>query len=135
MDYLKLCFTIIGLFLLSPGNDTEINPDHNNLYEDTQDAIPVLNFGTFHMGFTTDANTTEFDEHDRENQKKVHEIAQLISDFDPTVIVVETRPDQNESLREAYHNYKENPDMFVENPTEIELLAFELGRLSVTTTK
>ena len=27
------------------------------------DAIPVLNVGTFHMGYTTDANSTEFDEH------------------------------------------------------------------------
>lgn len=25
------------------------------------DAIPVLNVGTFHMGYTPDANSTEFD--------------------------------------------------------------------------
>lgn len=69
----------------------------------------VLNFGTFHMGFTPDANTTKFDEHDRENQQKVHEITEKLSDFEPTIIIVETPPEYDENLHEAYHSYKENP--------------------------
>lgn len=40
--------------------------------------IPILNFGTFHMGFTSDASTTDFNQHDKENQNSVHEIAKKI---------------------------------------------------------
>ena len=132
MNHLKILFTVIGLLILLPGNDdsTVITSNQQSQNEIPKDKVKVLNFGTFHMGFTTDANTTEFDEHDRENQIKVHEIAEKLSAFEPTVIIVETPPEQNENLREAYHSYKENPDMFIENPSEIELLAFELGRLS-----
>ncbi|PKD43903.1 hypothetical protein CWD77_09980 [Rhodohalobacter barkolensis] len=110
------------------------NPDTSNQKEpiDQQgsDKIEVLNFGTFHMGFTTDANKTEFDENDRKNQQRVHTIAEKLADFDPTVIIVEQEPTQNESIQEEYQQYRDNPDMTFENPSEVELLAYELGRLS-----
>lgn len=96
------------------------------------DKIKVLNMGSFHMGMTTDAHKTEFDEHDKENQKKVHAIAEMLADFDPTVILVETVPELNERLQEQYKEYVENPDMFFQNPSEIQLLAYEVGRLSGT---
>lgn len=96
------------------------------------EKIPVLNFGTFHMGFTPDANSTEFDEHDKENQEKVHQIAEQIALFEPTVILVETVPEYNEKLQAEYREYLENPDMRFENPSEVELLAYEVGRLSGT---
>ena len=38
------------------------------------DAIPVLNFGTFHRGFTSDATSVDFDEH---NKKK----SGIVNDF------------------------------------------------------
>ena len=99
---------------------------------ETLDKIPILNFGTFHMGFTPDANTTEFDENDKENQKRVHEVAEILSSFNPTVILVETVPEQNEKLQSEYNEYLKNPAMSFEHPSEIELLAYELGRLSGT---
>lgn len=72
MNYLKIFFTVLGLFIVSIANDFSITTtsDAQNEIEEPDDQIQVLNFGTFHMGFTTDAQTTEFDEHDRENQKK-----------------------------------------------------------------
>ena len=94
--------------------------------------IPVLNFGTFHMGLTSDATKTEFDEHDKENQKEVHQIAKILSSFKPTVIIVETVPEYNEKLQLEYSEYLKNPKIFFKNPSEIELLAYELGRLSGT---
>lgn len=96
------------------------------------DKIQVLNLGTFHMGNTTDANKTEFDEHDRENQKKVHQIAEKLARFDPTVILVETPPHYDEKLQAEYAEYLRNPDMRFENPSETELLGYEIGRLSGT---
>lgn len=96
------------------------------------DAVPVLNLGTFHMGYTNDANTTEFDEHNKENVRQVHEIAKAIAAFKPTVIIVETTPEYQEQLETLYRAYLKNPEMTFQNPDEIELLAYETGRLSGT---
>ncbi|MDR7130205.1 hypothetical protein J2X69_002553 [Algoriphagus sp. 4150] len=97
-----------------------------------EDAVPVLNFGTFHMGYTPDASTTEFDEHNEENVRQAHEIARMLAEFKPTVIVVETTPAYQEKLERLYREYLENPEMKFEAPNEIELLAYEVGRLSDT---
>lgn len=96
------------------------------------DAVPVLNMGTFHMGYSPDAETTEFDEHDKQNIQEVHRIAKAIATFKPTVIVVERLPENNEHLKRNYRAYLENPDMEFAEPTELELLAFEVGRLADT---
>lgn len=94
--------------------------------------IPVLNFGTFHMGETADATKTEFDEHDKKNQKEVHKIAAMLAAFKPTVIIVETPLSYNEKLQSLYQQYIDNPEMEFKRPDEVELLAYELGRLSNT---
>lgn len=97
-----------------------------------ENTVKVLNMGTFHMGYTPDATTTEFDEHDQRNIDKVHQIAQSIAEFKPTVIIVETLPDNNEILQTNYKDYQQNPKMNFKNPSEVELLAFEVGRLAGT---
>lgn len=111
----------------------EINFDtESKEIESKVKKIEVLNFGTFHMGFTNDANKTEFDEHDKKNQKAVHKIAEMLAKFKPTVIIVETRPEYDEKLQSIYKAYVKNPEMSFKNPNEIQLLAYELGRLSGT---
>ena len=134
MKSFKIYVILFGVvFLLSC---SQKNPDNSvaNHQEEEQfpEKIQVLNFGTFHMGFTSDANKTEFDEEDRKNQQRVHAIAEKLSDFDPTVIIVEQEPKYNEKIQQEYGNYVNNPDTVFENPSEIELLAYELGRLSGT---
>ncbi|WP_222931397.1 DUF5694 domain-containing protein, partial [Xanthovirga aplysinae] len=116
----------------NPNELIEINSSNLKEINENSNKIHILNFGTFHMGFTTDASTTEFDEHDKENQKRVHDIAEKLSSFRPTVILVERVPEYNEQLQKEYKKYIENPNMFFKNPSEIELLAYELGRLSGT---
>lgn len=96
------------------------------------DAVPVLNIATFHMGSTSDANTTEFDEHNAENKRRIHEIAAEIAAFRPTIIVVEDLPENNAALQKDYQEYLQNPEKQYKNPGEIELLAYEIGRLSGT---
>lgn len=134
MKFLKLYFLIFGVILLFScnKNNTGNSPNSENQDEQPHDKVQVLNFGTFHMGFTSDANKTEFDEHDRKNQQRVHEIAKKISDFKPTVILVEQEPTRNKQLQGEYKNYVNNPDTVFKNPSEIELLAYELGRVSGT---
>ncbi|MDR6302192.1 DUF5694 domain-containing protein [Mesonia maritima] len=95
-----------------------------------ENTVKVLNMGTFHMGYTPDATTTEFDEHDQRNIEEVHQIAQSIAEFKPTVIIVETLPDNNEVLENSYKEYQQNPGLNFKNPSEVELLAFEVGRLA-----
>lgn len=95
-------------------------------------AIAVLNMGTFHMGFTSDASKTEFDEHNADNVKQVHAIAKMIADFKPTVILLEALPEETEALQKNYAAYVKNPAMKFAHPSEIELLAYEVGRLSGT---
>jgi hypothetical protein len=104
----------------------------NNKSDDDLKKIPVLNFGTFHMGLTNDATTTEFDENDRKNQLAVKEIAKKLSEFRPTVIIVERPPSFDNRLQAEYSEYVSNPKMKFKDPSEIELLAYELGRISGT---
>lgn len=94
--------------------------------------IQILNLGTFHMGFTSDSESTEFNEKDLENQRRVHEIARKLVEFDPTVILIEGLPEEDEQLRNEYLQYVNDPDMVIQSPSEVELLAFELGRLCGT---
>lgn len=100
--------------------------------EGETDKIKVLNLGTFHMGFTTDASSTKFDETNEKNVREVHAVAKQLAEFKPTVILVETVPEYDSHLQEAYHSYLENPQKRFERPDEIELLAYELGRLAGT---
>lgn len=97
-----------------------------------KNMVKVLNMGTFHMGYTPDATTTEFDEHDQRNIDQVHQIAQSIAEFKPTVIIVERLPERNSEVQKNYKDYLKNPDKKFKNPSEIELLAFEVGRLAGT---
>lgn len=92
--------------------------------------IPVLNVATFHMSFTNDSHSLEFDENSAENVKQVHELAQKLAAFKPTVIVVEVPPKDNAALLKSYEGYVKNPGMKFEHPSEIELLAYEVGRLA-----
>lgn len=103
---------------------------HIQFKDKFDDAVPVLNIATFHMGTTSDANTTAFDEHSAENKRSIHEVAKEIAAFRPTIIVVEELPENNEKLHREYLEYLKNPEKKYDNPDEIELLAFEIGRLS-----
>lgn len=120
-----ITFTLMLVVMQTEAQDKEIDLKF-------EDAVPVLNMGTFHMGYTPDATTTEFDEHDQENIREVHKIARAIAAFKPTVIVVERLPENNEKLQKVYREYLENPDMEFSEPSEVELLAFEMGRLAET---
>lgn len=130
MHFNKLLIPIL-LFLVNTIYAQNPSYEKQNIYKTKFDhAIPVLNVATFHMGKTSDANSTEFDEHDLKNQLEVKKIAKLLAEFKPTIIVIEDLP-KNDSLRNLYYQqYVKNPQLKFENPDEIELLAYEVGRLS-----
>jgi hypothetical protein len=113
-------------------NKEKQNSSTENIIDEDLKKISVLNLGTFHMGQTSDANKTEFDENDKKNQMAVKAIAQKLALFRPTVIIVETPPSFDKKLQAEYSEYVSNPKMKFKDPSEIELLAYELGRLSGT---
>ena len=98
--------------------------------KDLKSKVQILNVGTFHMGFSSDEHTVDYDEHDRKNIMENREIAKKIAEFKPTIIIVEREPKHNEELQKSYLEYCNNPETTLKNPSEIELLAYEVGRIS-----
>lgn len=128
LSFFLILSLLIGYQFASAQNEAIENSNS----EESEGKVQVLNFGTFHMGYTSDENKTEFDEHDLENQKKVHEVAKMISSFKPTIILVEVPPEKDSLIQSKYNAYLKDPGMFFKHPTEIELLAYELGRICNT---
>ncbi len=129
---------VLGMMLCAmscchlPGQTVKGEAEVAQILNGGSKKISVLNVGTFHMGRTSDAYSSEFDEHDEDNVKAVHAIAQKLAAFKPTVILVEQVPEHNEQLQADYAKYVADPSLRFKHPSEIELLAFELGRLSGT---
>lgn len=96
----------------------------------SSNKIKVLNFATFHMGNTSDANSIEFDENNKKNQADAQQIAKMIAAFKPTVICVEVPPSKNEKLNEQYRAYLKYPENIPTYYGEVGLVAFEVGRIS-----
>ena len=108
----------------------EQSPSVGTPIDNHRGKIQVLNFGTFHMGTSSDMITTDFDEKDNENLRLIHALAGKLAKFKPTIIVIESEPENDHYWQDLYDSYLENPNMTFENPSEIELLAFEVGRLA-----
>ncbi|MNJ90983.1 hypothetical protein D3C87_86240 [compost metagenome] len=126
---MNLKTTILSIALLA-GSNLKAQDYTDSIPGKFDTLIPVLNVGTFHMSFTNDGHSLEFDENNKENVSQVHELAKKLAAFKPTVIVVEIPPKYNEALLKSYEAYVRNPDLKFEHPSEIELLAYEVGRLS-----
>jgi hypothetical protein len=128
-----ISFFIVVFFAISCSQENKKETLNQKTFPiSNSEKIQILNFGTFHFSYTPDATTVEFDEHNDENKRQAHEIAIKIAEFKPTIILVECEPKLNEETANLYSKYLENPKMKFENPTEVELLAFEIGRLSGT---
>jgi hypothetical protein len=130
---MKIFLTILAFTTLSNIYGQNVTYDQKNIFKTKFDyAVPVLNVATFHMGGTFDASSTEFDEFNEKNQIAVRKVARLLAEFKPTIIVIEDLS-QKDSLRNIdYLNYVKDPAIKFKKPTEIELLAYEVGRLSGT---
>ena len=127
MRLIFILFILLNLNLYAQKESYE----KTNIYKTKfDDAIPVLNVATFHMGETSDANSTEFDENDKKNQIEIKKLAKLLAEFKPTIIVIESLPKYDSIRQSSYLDYLQNPNKKFKNPDERELLAYEVGRLS-----
>ncbi|MEM9649679.1 MAG: DUF5694 domain-containing protein [Bacteroidota bacterium] len=124
-----LLFTGLALSCTSSSKKTAEEPTKANQETvPTDDKVQVLNFATFHMGASSDANTVEFDEENQKNQQDAKAIAELFSAFKPTVICVEVPPSKNDELNENYRVYLKTPKKASTYYGEVGLVAFEVGR-------
>ncbi|WP_196597973.1 DUF5694 domain-containing protein [Kangiella spongicola] len=125
---------VIAITLLMLGcsyKETQQNSyEKKPIASNEHNKIPVLNVGTFHFGYTPDAHSTEFDEESETSKKQAREVAKLLAQFKPTIIVVEKLPKYDDELNQAYQEYLKNPAELITKDGEISMIAFEVGRLS-----
>lgn len=93
-------------------------------------GIKVLNFATFHLTNTTDANSSVVDINNPEVKRDVNRIVQKLIEFKPTIICVEIPKKYSEGANEIYQEYKIDQSRKTNWTEEINLIAFEVGRLS-----
>ncbi|RDY61708.1 DUF5694 domain-containing protein [Flagellimonas nanhaiensis] len=135
MNTLKPILSLLILSIFFSCTNTQKPEEKTNeptAVEPESSGIKVLNFATFHMGYSSDAHTVEFDENNKKNKDTIHQVAAMLAAFKPTVIIVEATPEYNGTLQGNYATYLKDQDAVFENPDEIELLAFEVGRLAGT---
>jgi len=92
--------------------------------------IQVLNFGSFHFGSTSDANSVNFDENDSSKQLEVKEISKLIAQFKPTIVCLEYLPELNDTMNKLYHSFKSNPSHLNTTFGELSMVGFDVARLN-----
>jgi len=126
---MKILLTLL-LFVSINLYGQEVTLDQKKIKTKFDDAISVLNVGTFHMGETSDANSLAFDVNDENNQIEIKKLAKILAKFKPTIIVIESLSKNDPTRQADYLDYIENPDKKFHKPDERELLAYEVGRLS-----
>ena len=110
------------------------NPEHKttkeNIPSPTTDKIQVLNFGTFHFGYTPDANKTSFDETSASAQEEIRILAKMLATFKPTIICIEKLPEFNTEINTRYQQYVQHFSTLDTSYGESSMVGFEVGRLS-----
>jgi hypothetical protein len=128
--------TLLGLFLAFNTVSAQlITKEERTTVKEilSEEKIPVLNIGMFHMGYTSDATSTEYDEQNKKSKAQIKEVNEMIAKFRPTVILVEEIPENQERLFKAYTDYlKDQNSKSAYDNNEIKLMAFEIGRLAQT---
>ncbi|WP_418638795.1 DUF5694 domain-containing protein [Winogradskyella sp.] len=128
---MKQTILLLCLLFLSCNTKNESQELKNkSLTEQKSDKIKVLNFGTFHFGYTPDANKTEFDEHSDDAQKEIREISKMLAEFKPTIICIENLPKFNDEINKAYQEFLNTPSILNTNYGESSMIGFDVGRLS-----
>tara|TARA_R110000868_G_scaffold139987_2_gene355241 strand:- start:197 stop:1066 length:870 start_codon:yes stop_codon:yes gene_type:complete len=92
--------------------------------------IKVLNFGSFHFGATSDANSVDFDENNANIQQEIRTIAKLIAQFKPSIICLEFLPEQDEQINQAYRAFLAKPENLDATYGELSMIGFDVARLS-----
>jgi hypothetical protein len=113
--------------------------DEAAFIQETQKAFDfngakTLLLGTWHMGYTSDANKSNYYASLPERRKEITELAaQLAKEFRPTKILVEVTPERQQYMDSVYNDYLKNPKDLSSYGGEVGLLAFQIARESDAT--
>lgn len=115
-----LLFTFLQITNLSTAQDLEEN----------NQKITVLNFATFHLSNTSDANSSTIDINNPSVKKDVDKVVEKLVEFNPTIICIEVPAKFSEGVNDIYQKYKIDQSKTTNWSEEINSIAFEVGRLS-----
>lgn len=115
---------VISVLICSCSSLKKKEPDN------TAEKIRVLNFGTAHLSYTTDANSTARDLNDRKVKEEISSLVTCLKSFKPTIICVEMKPHDNSFVNEVYQKYIIDQSNRLNYSDELNSIAFETGRLS-----
>ncbi len=102
------------------------------IQETAPDKIRVLNFGTAHLGQTTDANASMINLGDPKEQADLKKMVEKLAEFKPTVILLELEPGNNDYIDETYKEYKIDQTKRLNYSDEMNSIGLEVARLSGT---
>ena len=98
--------------------------------ESENQKIKVLNFATFHLSGSNDANSSPIDINNPEVKKDVDKIVEKLVKFKPTIICVEVPVTSSKGANEIYQMYKLDQSKKTNWAEEVNAIAFEVGRLT-----
>jgi hypothetical protein len=109
--------------------------DEKQIMEETKEVFtfngaPTLLMGTWHMGATSDAQTSSYNASLSHRIDEMDQLAKQIALFKPTKIFVEVTPENQKKMEEHYQAYLKNPDSLSTYHGEVGLLAFQIARLT-----
>jgi hypothetical protein len=126
---MKKIFILLSIILLSCNNKN--NEIEKNIEREPikSEKIQVLNVGSFHFGYTSDATKVDFDENDAKQQEEVRKLTQLLERFKPTIICLEYIPEIDEKINQAYQDFLKNPKELNTQYGELSMVGFDIARI------
>lgn len=133
LSIITACIISISMSLQAQTiNEDQLNTQMKSTF--TFKGAKTLLLGTWHMGYTSDANKSSYDASLPQRQVEINELAvQLAQEFKPTKIFVEVNPEQQQEMEKQYQAYLKNPDSLSSYYGEVGLLAFQIARESGAT--
>ena len=98
--------------------------------EPESEKIKVLNFATFHLSGSNDANSSPVNIRNPEVKKNIDKVVEKLVEFNPTIICVEVPETSSQGVNEIYQEYKQDQNKKSNWTEEINAIAFEVGRLA-----
>ena len=118
MRIISLIFTISILFSCSSQKNAQNN------------KIKVLNFATIHLSNSSDRYTSTFDLKSDKTKKEIKKIVDNLVKFQPTIVCLEIVPEEDSLTNISFQNYIKNQNNKTNYSKEIDLIGFEVARLS-----
>ncbi len=132
----KILFSILLSLFFSCNSKVDESPNQEKIVGVAENIksnkIRVLNFGTPHLGQTSDASSSMINLSDPKEQADLNKMVEKLVKFRPTVILLELEPINNDYIKETYEKYKVDQTERLNYSDEMNSIGLEVGRLSGT---